>query len=213
LTFDFVRGQKPVGNAVRDAACYTLYSLVRTLPPSPPSPLTPFIPTIATRLVCVATLDPSTTIRRAASAAYQELVGRQSHRDTIVPHGIKVLSMMDYHAVSSRRGGFDVAVSVSQLDSGYRDGVVEWAVSRGTGHWEERGRKGCAKVLGRLFAGRHDGQEDVLRTLMGNLSGLDVFRVHGSLLAIGEIVRTLTSSNIFRDPDLYNVRSSSWFFI
>lgn len=121
--------------------------------------------------------------------------------------------MMDYHAVSSRRGGFDVAVSVSELDRGYRDGVVEWAVSRGTGHWEERGRKGCGKVLGRLFDGRHDGQEDLLRTLMGNLSGLDVFRVHGSLLAIGEIVRTLTSSNIFRDPDLYNVRPSSWFHL
>jgi hypothetical protein len=115
---------------------------------------------------------------------------------------------MDYHAVGSRRGGFDVAVSVSELDRGYLDGIVEWAVLRGTGHWEERGREGCARVLGRLFAGRHEGLGDVLRTLIGNLAGLDVFRVHGSLLAIGEIVRTLTSTDISVEPDFYDVHPS-----
>lgn len=117
-------------------------------------------------MVCVATLDPSTTIRRAASAAYQELVGRQSPGTDRVPDGIRVLSMMDYHAVGSRRGGFDVAVAVSCVDGGYWDGVVEWCVLRGVGHWEERGREGIAKVLGRLFAKKQPGAVGVLTKLV-----------------------------------------------
>jgi hypothetical protein len=165
LTYDFVKGQKPVGNAVRDAACYAIYSLVRTIPPSSEI-LTPFLVDIAIRLVCVATLDPSTTIRRAASAAYQELVGRQSSGIERVPAGITVLAMMDYHAVGSRRGGFEVAVQVSSVDVRYRRGIVDWCISRGVGHWEEKGREGVARVLGNVFRHQSDGVEDVVRQLV-----------------------------------------------
>lgn len=158
-----MKGQKPVGNAVRDAACYAIYSLVRTLPPAL---LDPWIIDIAVRIVCVATLDPNTTIRRAASAAYQELVGRQSSGTDRVPGGIMVLSMMDYHAVGSRRGGFEVATQVASVDERYRQGIVEWCVSRGLGHWEEKGREGVAKVLGRIFCVCGDGIDEVLHQLV-----------------------------------------------
>jgi tubulin-specific chaperone D len=170
LTFDFIKGQKPVGNAVRDAACYAIYSLVRTVSPTADVPLTSWIGKIAVQLVCVATLDPSTTIRRAASAAFQELVGRQSSGIETVPKGITVLSMMDYHAVGSRRGGFEVAGIVAEADVGYRRGVVEWCVSRGVGHWEEKGREGVAKVLGRIFSDNRDGIIEVLQRLVRYLS-------------------------------------------
>lgn len=167
LTFDFIKGQKPVGNAVRDAACYVLYSLVRTIPPtSTESSLEMWILDIAVQLVCVATLDPSTTIRRAASAAYQELVGRQSSDNNRVPHGITILSMMDYHAVGPRRGGFEVAANVALEDERYRAGVVEWCVARGVGHWEERGREGVAKVLGGIFSSNGEKIVDVLQRLV-----------------------------------------------
>lgn len=118
------------------------------------------------RLVCVATLDPSTTIRRAASAAFQELVGRQSIGTEVVPSGIKVVSVMDYQAVGSRRGGFGVAALVAGLDERYREGIVEWCVSRGVGHWESKGREGTAKVLGRVFVERRDGIDQVFRGLV-----------------------------------------------
>jgi hypothetical protein len=150
-----------VGNAVRDAACYAIYSLVRTVEGEY---LQPWILPIAVGLVCVATFDPNTTIRRAASAAYQELVGRQP--DAGVPAGITVLAMMDYHAVGSRRGGFEVASRVAGVDQRYRRGIVEWCVSRGVGHWEEKGREGVAKVLGRIFAAEQDGIDDVLERLV-----------------------------------------------
>jgi len=212
LTFDFIKGQKPVGNAVRDAACYILYSLVRT---TPPALLEPFIPAIAVRLVCVATLDPSTTIRRAASAAFQELVGRQSFGVDRVPQGINVLSMMDYHAVGARRGAFEVASQVAAVDGRYREGLVEWCVVRGVGHWEEKGREGAAKVLGKMFLDDRKGIELVLQQLVTKsrmvlikiayLPQLDVFRIHGSLLAIGELILTLSEDEISTHEDLYKV--------
>jgi hypothetical protein len=65
--------------------------------------------------------------------------------------------MMDYHAVGSRRGGFEVAGVVAEVDVIYRKGIVEWCVSRGVGHWEEKGREGTAKVLGRIFSVDRDG--------------------------------------------------------
>ena len=128
--------------------------------------LHPYIPSIAVNLVCVATLDPSTTIRRAASAAFQELVGRQSVGVERVPSGVQVLQVMDYHAVGSRRGGFEVAGIVASLDAGYREGIVEWCCLRGAGHWEEKGRDGVAKVLGRIFREKRDGIQGVLKQLV-----------------------------------------------
>jgi len=128
--------------------------------------LHPWIPEIAVNLACTATLDPSTTIRRASSAAFQELVGRQSIGREVVPSGITVLSVMDYHAVGSRRGGFEVAGLVAGFDEQYRKGIVEWCVARGVGHWESKGREGTAKVLGKIFQERRDGIEEVLRHLV-----------------------------------------------
>lgn len=121
---------------------------------------------IAIKLVCVATLDPGSTIRRAASAAYQELVGRQSSQSDRVPKGITVLTMMDYHAVGSRRGAFEAAVNVAKVDYRYRTGIVNWCVDRGVGHWDEKGREGVSKVLGRIFAVDRDGIQDLLVKLV-----------------------------------------------
>ena len=77
-----------------------------------------------------------------------------------------VLSMMDYHAVGSRRGGFEVAGNVALVDGRYRRGVIEWCVSRGVGHWEEKGREGVAKVLGRIFSNGRDRIIDCLQQLV-----------------------------------------------
>ena len=86
--------------------------------------------------------------------------------------GISVLSMMDYHAVGSRRGGFEVARNVALVDERYRRGVIEWCVSRGAGHWEEKGREGVAKVLGHIFSNGSDRIIEILQQLVRNLGTL-----------------------------------------
>lgn len=96
-------------------------------------------------------------------------MGRQSLGVDRVPHGITVLSMMDYHAVGSRRGAFEVAVQVAGVDRGYREGLVEWCVIRGVGHWEEKGRGGIAKALGRIFQSDKSNIVTVLERLVASL--------------------------------------------
>jgi hypothetical protein len=58
---------------VRDAASYLLWSLSRACPPKM---LEPFTDKMATSLIAAAVYDREVGVRRAASAAYQEGVGR-----------------------------------------------------------------------------------------------------------------------------------------
>lgn len=74
LRFDLRRGSQAIGTIVRDAACYVLWTVARRFSKSD---LQPFACDIRERLVCAALFDREVQIRRAASAAFQELVGRQ----------------------------------------------------------------------------------------------------------------------------------------
>ena len=73
LLFDRRRNMQTIGSSVRDSAAYVLWSLARTLTPDQTRP---YAQQLATRLVCVAVFDREVSIRRAASAAFQEAVGR-----------------------------------------------------------------------------------------------------------------------------------------
>ncbi|KAH6673464.1 tubulin folding cofactor D C terminal-domain-containing protein [Halenospora varia] len=81
----------------------------------------PVLQRLATELVISASLDPEGNIRRGASAALQELVGR--HPDIIV-EGIKLVQVVDYHAVARRsRAIQEVATQAAQLSDNYYDGL------------------------------------------------------------------------------------------
>ena len=73
LTFDIRRATHSIGSNVRDAAAYVLWSLSRACPADV---IRPFAEDMATSLISVACLDREVGVRRAASAAYQEGVGR-----------------------------------------------------------------------------------------------------------------------------------------
>ena len=131
-----------VGSGVRDAACFGLWSLARKYSTrellrvaamsvrskrSTQQPSSVF-EVLAPELVLTATLDPEGNVRRAASAALQELVGR--HPDT-VPAGIVLVQVVDYQAVGLRyRAMHDTTLQVRNLDSLYlyaiSDGLLSW---------------------------------------------------------------------------------------
>jgi hypothetical protein len=73
LYFDLRKGSHSIGSNVRDAAAYALWSLART---QNVGSLQPHAGDLARRLVTVALFDREIHIRRAASAAFQEHVGR-----------------------------------------------------------------------------------------------------------------------------------------
>lgn len=73
LYFDLRKGSHSIGSNVRDAAAYVLWSLART---QNVASLLPHANDLARQLVTVALFDREIHIRRAASAAFQEHVGR-----------------------------------------------------------------------------------------------------------------------------------------
>lgn len=76
LIFSQRKGAQKIGSSVRDAACYFCWCLARA--ESVQGPLTSPQETarLGEILVMVACLDDETSVRRAASAAFQECAGR-----------------------------------------------------------------------------------------------------------------------------------------
>jgi len=99
LLFDRKRGVQSVGSNVRDSAAYVLWSLARALRPDQARP---HASALATGLVAAALFDREIHIRRAASAAFQEAVGRWG----VFPQGIAVLREIDFFTISVRSRSF-----------------------------------------------------------------------------------------------------------
>ncbi|KAG8422632.1 hypothetical protein J3459_010198 [Metarhizium acridum] len=152
-----------VGANVRDAACFGIWALARryttqellTVPttsvfaakahPSSSS----ILQVLGTELVVTASLDPAGNIRRGASAALQELIGR--HPDT-VEKGIEVVQTVDYHAVARRsRAVEEVATKVTKLSSQYGEALVDAVLGwRGIGDIDAQSRRVAGAAFGIL---------------------------------------------------------------
>ena len=222
LTFDQRKTTFSLGSNVRDAACYAAWALARsyytkellTIPipdqysayPDPAHAPPNIIQLLAANLITTACLDPLGNIRRASSAALQELVGRHPN---IVDEGIKVVQTVDYGSVSVRRRAVaEVARDAAGLSVGYwyslaRYGIVEgW---RGVGSGEIDGRRIAAGGLGALVIVRLENETDaqhfdrgrrLLGWLLGRASkeaGKDVEVRHGVYFAIAEVLEGLDS--------------------
>lgn len=158
-----------VGTNVRDAACFGIWALARRYtaaelrrvsiqstyaitqddwPPVIPS----VIQVLATELVVSAALDPAGNIRRGASAALQELIGR--HPNTVA-EGIAVVQVVDYHAVALRsRAMLEVAPKAALLSKYYRDVLLSAFLSwRGIGDGDATSRRNAAIGIGLLAMG------------------------------------------------------------
>lgn len=73
IHFDRLRQTQSIGTPVRDAAAYVLWSFSRTITSTQAEP---FALALARNLVAVGLFDREIQVRRAASAAFQEAVGR-----------------------------------------------------------------------------------------------------------------------------------------
>ena len=130
-----------VGTNVRDAACFGIWALARRYTTNELQAIdttsatlygkhgnASLVQILATELVASASLDPAGNIRRGSSAALQELIGRHPN---IISEGIKVVQVVDYHAIALRsRAVTEVAFQVSQLSQPYLtailDGLLGW---------------------------------------------------------------------------------------
>lgn len=110
LTYDELKGYMSVGQHIRDAACYMCWAFARAYEPEV---LKPFVKKIAAGLLVTTVYDREINCRRAASAAFQESVGRLR----TFPHGIDILTKADFFSVGMRNHSYlDISDYIAQYN-------------------------------------------------------------------------------------------------
>lgn len=204
-----------VGSNVRDAACFGIWALARQyttaelqkvdmsslLAAKHHDASSSVLQVLATELVLSASLDPAGNIRRGASAALQELIGR--HPDTIA-EAIPIVQVVDYHAVALRSKALtEVAPGAAALSAYYKyallDALLSW---RGVGDGDASSRRQAATGVGHLVAVFQAQSTDpwgvtstILDRIDQQLKGLkqrEVDERHGLLLSLAAVVSSLT---------------------
>ncbi|KAH7921320.1 ARM repeat-containing protein [Leucogyrophana mollusca] len=181
LYFDIRKGAHSIGSSVRDAAAYVFWALARA---QDSSALSGHATKLAQSLAAVSLYDREIHIRRAASAAFQEHVGRMG----LFPHGIDVLRKTDFYAVSIRRNAFVVAAPQVAEHIEYRTSLLDHVLSVTLRHWDvvmrQLGAQSLSEIckldlptLGSLCIPR----------LARLLQSFDVVDMHGGLLALTEL--------------------------
>ncbi|KZV83442.1 ARM repeat-containing protein [Exidia glandulosa HHB12029] len=181
LHFDIRKGSHSVGSSVRDAAAYVLWSLARS---QDSDAIRPFADELAKELVVASLYDREVHIRRAASAAYQENVGRMG----LFPDGISVLAKIDFFAVGVRRHAFTLAAADVATFETYRQALVDDLLNVVLRHWDPAMRQAGAESLRGVCAvdplvlG-----PQTLRRLTAMLSSVDIYAINGALIGLSEL--------------------------
>jgi hypothetical protein len=197
LVYDEPRGYSSVGSHIRDAACYVCWSFARAYEKEV---LEPFVQNLASTLLVVTCFDREINCRRAASAAFQENVGRQG----TFPHGIDILTVADFFAVSVRNNAYmNIGPFVAQFNE-YVVPLIEHLLNRKVDHWDCVIRELTAKTLHNLTLKAPSYMvSTVLPALFEKTTSIDLNSRHGAVLAIGEIVHALSIT--LKDQDLEGV--------
>lgn len=194
-----------LGTSVRDAACFGIWALARRYKTEEllaidmstvgadngePSSCS-VLQLLVWRTLQAATLDSSGNIRRGASAALQEMIGRHPH---VIIEGIALVQIVDYHAVSIRsKAMLEVALAASQLDNSYHntilDGLLEW---RGIGSPNANSRRWAASAVGTLATSKTQADFDLILTqVLGSLRAIQAHQIeerHGLLLSLAAMI-------------------------
>ncbi|GAA5967479.1 hypothetical protein JCM3765_004681 [Sporobolomyces pararoseus] len=185
LLFDRRRNMQTIGTSVRDSAAYVLWSLARTLSPRQAQP---YNQQLAERLVCVAVFDREVSIRRAASAAFQEAVGRWG----IFPHGIDVLRKIDFFTVSVRHRAYLSAAPSVALHLEYRQAILEHLLNTGITHYDPDIRELSASALGKATSLDAEGlAEGLIMQQLDKLATKDSAKLHGILLSLAALADSI----------------------
>ena len=181
-----MKGYMSVGQNIRDSACYVCWAFARAYDPRD---LQPFVQRIATGLLIVTVFDREINCRRAASAAFQESVGRLGN----FPHGIDILTAADFYSVGMRTNSYLLISDFIAKYEEYTIPLIDHLVELKTSHWDIAIRELTAKALNKLtYHNPEYMAKTVLKKLFEKTESIDVNLRHGSILAIGEVILALT---------------------
>ncbi|KAG7317357.1 hypothetical protein KOW79_019655 [Hemibagrus wyckioides] len=185
LVYDERIGTCSLGSDVRDAACYVCWAFARAYDPKE---LEPYVNQIASALVIVTLFDRNTSCRKAASAAFQENVGRQG----TFPHGIDILTAADLFAVGNLNNCYlTISVYVAGFEE-YTTPMIDHLLTRKINHWDGAIRELASRALHNLTPQAPDYMTNtVLPQLLPMATGMDMQGRHGAILACAEITHAL----------------------
>jgi len=217
MQYDVRRGSHSVGSNVRDAACYTCWAFARAFEPSV---LKPYVPDLSLSMVVTCLFDREINCRRAASAAFQECVGRQGSEN--FKHGIDILTKADYFSLGNRTDAYTKVACSIAIYNRYRIPLLQHLSYIKLFHWDIELRTLSSKAIHELIVcdiskkdktntddrGRDYASNVLLPSLISKCMSHDLFVRHGAVLGVAEIVlalsKNLTTSNretIFSTPD------------
>ncbi|XP_034474683.1 tubulin-specific chaperone D [Drosophila innubila] len=185
LFYDEMKGYMSVGQHIRDAACYMCWAFARAYNPDD---LKPFVQQISSGLLTVAVFDREINCRRAASAAFQESVGRLGN----FPFGIEISTTTDFYSVGIRQNTYlNISDFIAQYEE-YRQTLIDHLVQRKVGHWDSAIRELTAKALHKFtYRAPEYMAAVVMPQLLAKTETIDVNARHGCVLAMGEITLAL----------------------
>lgn len=185
LCYDEMKSFMSVGQHIRDAACYMSWAFARAYNPQD---LAPFVEKISSALLITTVFDREINCRRAASAAFQESVGRLGN----FPHGIDILTVADFYSVGVRTNSFlEISDFIAQF-SEYSNPLIDHLVSKKINHWDTVIRELAAKALNRLTKRSPEYMaKEIITKLLDFTDSIDVNTRHGGVLALGEITLAL----------------------
>ena len=145
LVYDVRRGRHSVGSHVRDAACYVCWAFARAYAPDV---LRPHVLDLSRGMLVTALFDREVNCRRAASAAFQENVGRQGHENFV--HGIEIITKADYFALGNRHHAYmDLGPFIAGYDE-YRRSLIDHLANQKLIHWDIGMRTLTAATLAKI---------------------------------------------------------------
>jgi len=191
IGYDVRRGNHSVGTHVRDASCYVCWAFARAYSPTV---LKPYVRALSVALVLTSLFDREVNCRRAASAAFQESVGRQGADN--FPHGIAILTTADYYSLGNRSDSFlTLALDVAKFEE-YQTQIIRHLADVKLLHWDIEIRSLSSRSLARVSKLNPSySATNVLPKLLEQCFSDDLVVRHGSLLGVAEIVLAFGEAN------------------
>lgn len=182
LLFEVNKGTFCLGSNVRDSACYLAWALARAYSKQV---MHNYMKRLAQKLILVMLFDKEVNCRRAASAAFQEHVGRQGY----FPNGIEIITEADYFTLGNRTNCFlNIATFVAQFPD-YTRSILEYLSENRIKHVDESIRIQSAEALGLLVAFDPNYFVDkLIPYLINECYSNSLFIRQGALLGIGYIL-------------------------
>jgi len=193
--YDILRGHHSVGSHVRDAACYVCWAFARAYSPDI---MKPYISELTSVMLLTALFDREVNCRRAASAAFQENVGRQGNSN--FKFGIEISTFADYFSLGNRFSSYTkVAISVASLDSVYLHNFFRFLRTSKIFHWDEEIRSLATQSMSQLVSLNAQNGIDAIIDLVPLCYSSNFNQRHGALLGVATLVLSVSRYSVLSD--------------